>query len=636
MDYTSVYVTTEGLLQFGSTTDIYDASNSIAEFLEQTRITALWDDLNFSQAGDDIFVDETVAGEVTVRWNASLESDDSDVQFAVTLFDTGAIEFHYGDGNLGLTPTIGISRGDGNSFFLSSYDTLATLTDANSVSIAPAVPGIVDLGALEFTGSTLDVTGPKVIASMPAGIHSSTTAALMSILTMVFDEPLNPFDANAVANYELRDSGSDLILGNLDDNFYALNPNYISGSTEVALNLSSSLPLGDYRLTVTGASLRDLSGNELDGDGNGSSGVDYVRDFTQIINTPPVAQDDAVITQQNVPVTINVLDTHGSGIDFDANGDPLTIDSTTQPMHGTVTIDSASTVTYTPDPGFNGEDDFQYVVSDGNGGTATATVFVSVDSLGTIVLDNLSSEFEIESGSWGTQTSIPGFFGSDYRFAINRIKTARFTPTIDVAGTFEVFANWTSHPNRATNAPFEVVHEGGTTLVTIDQTQNGGVFQSLGTFTFAAGQSGSIAITTAGANGYVIADAVRLVPFVATTIEIDNSDPAFAIESGTWSTSTSVSGFVGTNYRSANGGSETARFTPIIIESGQYEVFAIWTSSSSHATNAPVEIVHQSGTTQLSVDRHKMVGSSSLWERLPLLRAKVIRSQSRQIEPMAT
>lgn len=89
-------------------------------------------------------------------------------------------------------------------------------------------------------------------------------------------------------------------------------------------------------------------------------------------NRPPVARDDTATTTKNKSVTIAVL-----ANDSDPDGDPLTITSVTVPAHGSVST-SATSVTYTPNPGFLGTDSFQYSISDGRGGTASARVTVTV------------------------------------------------------------------------------------------------------------------------------------------------------------------------------------------------------------------------------------------------------------------
>ena len=107
-------------------------------------------------------------------------------------------------------------------------------------------------------------------------------------------------------------------------------------------------------------------------DGNGGTATATVTVAVATVNDPPIAQDDSAATDEDTPVTIDVL-----ANDSDPDGDLVAIASVTQPPHGSV-VKSASTLTYTPDPGFNGVDTFTYAVSDGNGGTATAMVTVTV------------------------------------------------------------------------------------------------------------------------------------------------------------------------------------------------------------------------------------------------------------------
>ena len=51
------------------------------------------------------------------------------------------------------------------------------------------------------------------------------------------------------------------------------------------------------------------------------------------------------------------------------------------PGSGSVVLNPDGTYTYTPDPDFHGTDSFTYVVSDGRGGTNTATVTVEVTAV---------------------------------------------------------------------------------------------------------------------------------------------------------------------------------------------------------------------------------------------------------------
>jgi len=91
-------------------------------------------------------------------------------------------------------------------------------------------------------------------------------------------------------------------------------------------------------------------------------------------NLMPVAVDDITSTNEHTLVVIPVLDN-----DYDPDiGDTLAVDSVTQGTNGYVAIVDDQHVSYGPEPGFNGIDEFTYTVSDGRGGTDTATVKVTV------------------------------------------------------------------------------------------------------------------------------------------------------------------------------------------------------------------------------------------------------------------
>ncbi len=90
------------------------------------------------------------------------------------------------------------------------------------------------------------------------------------------------------------------------------------------------------------------------------------------INTAPVAGDDVAVTDEDVPVFIPILDN-----DSDADGDGLSV-ALGAPANGSVVFDGEGYL-YTPDADFNGTDSFTYTVSDGNGGSDTATVSITVN-----------------------------------------------------------------------------------------------------------------------------------------------------------------------------------------------------------------------------------------------------------------
>ncbi|MFD0462869.1 Ig-like domain-containing protein [Microvirga aerilata] len=93
-------------------------------------------------------------------------------------------------------------------------------------------------------------------------------------------------------------------------------------------------------------------------------------------NTAPVAADDSATTNQGTPVTITVL-----ANDTDSNGDTLTVSAiTANATHGTTTLNSNGTITYTPTANYLGDDSFTYSISDGRGGSDTATVNLTINA----------------------------------------------------------------------------------------------------------------------------------------------------------------------------------------------------------------------------------------------------------------
>jgi uncharacterized repeat protein (TIGR01451 family) len=90
------------------------------------------------------------------------------------------------------------------------------------------------------------------------------------------------------------------------------------------------------------------------------------------INNPPVVTADVGATFEGDPVEVPVLEN-----DFDPDADPFHYDGVTQPAGGSVTCHIFG-CTYSPSPGFVGDDSFTYSLADDRGGHGTAEVKVKV------------------------------------------------------------------------------------------------------------------------------------------------------------------------------------------------------------------------------------------------------------------
>jgi hypothetical protein len=132
-DQTEIRVCLDGWLNFGPHVGS-TYNNSEVALAANKRIAVLWDDLRTDQGGD-IYIDESVAGQITFRWDAVTRSGSHPCNFSAMLFSDGKIRFDYGSGNNPLTATVGVSAGDTVHYFLSSYDSVPDLGDADSLLI---------------------------------------------------------------------------------------------------------------------------------------------------------------------------------------------------------------------------------------------------------------------------------------------------------------------------------------------------------------------------------------------------------------------------------------------------------------------------------------------------------------------
>lgn len=159
--------------------------------------------------------------------------------------------------------------------------------------------------------------------------------------------------------------------------------------------------------------------------------------------------------------------------------------------------------------------EFQYTLS-----TGWDTVRESQDELiitAAIVEDNVGNTDW--TGKWWPSIYRGGFYGSNYRYATNNDPEKLFTwsPTLNQAGYYRVYARWPDGPNFATNATYRIHHQNAidqselVTEVQMDQTQNGSQWMDLGAFWFDAGTR-AIHLSNLNADGTVVADAIQLVP----------------------------------------------------------------------------------------------------------------------------
>lgn len=133
-----------------------------------------------------------------------------------------------------------------------------------------------------------------------------------------------------------------------------------------------------------------------------------------------------------------------------------------------------------------------------------------------IVVDNPEADFV---GTWTETTASTDKFGNSSRYhaAGSGSDTATWHASIPTAGNYSVYAWWTQHSNRATDAPYTINYEGGSDTVDMNQEVKGGQWNLLGTYSFS--DANYTVVLSDDANEYVIADAIKWVLLAGDPIE---------------------------------------------------------------------------------------------------------------------
>jgi VCBS repeat-containing protein len=166
-------------------------------------------------------------------------------------------------------------------------------------------------------------------------------------------------------------------------------------------------------------------------------------------NNDPFAQNDQLATDENTPLTFDAGELLANDLEFDFDTLSLTALDTSG-LQGALTKNVDGTFTYDPGAAFQslaaGEtaiDAFDYTVSDGNGGTATATVSLDV----TGAEDNVAPVAELTAGP-----------GDDNQFWIRQTITFDASKSFDGDGSIVKYLWKFGDGTDATTASPQVGH----------------------------------------------------------------------------------------------------------------------------------------------------------------------------------
>jgi VCBS repeat-containing protein len=144
-------------------------------------------------------------------------------------------------------------------------------------------------------------------------------------------------------------------------------------------------------------------------DGQANSNTATVTITITAVNDTPVVVNDAYTTNEDT-----ALNRAAPGVlsnDTDADGDNLTAVKVSDPVHGTLTLNSNGSFTYIPNANYNGIDSFTYRANDGQANSSAATITITITS----VNDPPVAVIDAYSTSRDTALNVvaPGVLGND-------------------------------------------------------------------------------------------------------------------------------------------------------------------------------------------------------------------------------
>ncbi|MEQ1710865.1 MAG: Ig-like domain-containing protein, partial [Hyphomicrobium sp.] len=304
---------------------------------------------------------------------------------------------------------------------------------AQSISIPDGTVNIDPAGVITFTGSP-GYSGPVMFSYVVSDAQGGTDVGNVSgTVVPVNDAPVNtlPASYNAVVGTPLAITG--LSIADIDAAGAPVSVNLgtdkgiltlltmvpggltaaqISGNGTSAITINAPLAAINATLGATNgivftalpgdfgtASLGILT-NDLGNTGLGGPKFDLDSALINI-DRLPIADADTASTDEDAPVIIDVLandsDPDGNNIVVSSiNGTQIVVGTPIGIANGTVTPNADGTLTFTPTANYNGPASFNYTISDGLGGTATASVAIVV------VPVNDPPTLDLDNGSPGT------------------------------------------------------------------------------------------------------------------------------------------------------------------------------------------------------------------------------------------
>ena len=314
-------------------------------------------------------------------WKVTADPDDFDAQtkfVTVRADQTSRLDFEFGE----VVPrppdavddSLTIAEDTAGSVNVLTNDTDPdgdTLTVTGSTNGAHGGVSCAAGGSCTYTPAA-NYNGPDSFTYTISDGHNGTDTATVNVAVTPVNDPPDAVDDSLTTPED--NAGSVNVLGNdTDPDGDGLT---VTGKTNGAHGTANCTAAGACTYTPAANYNGPDSFTYTISDGHGGTDTATVNVTISPVNDPPDAADDTLTTSADTPGSVGVL-----ANDTDPEHDPLVVTGTTNGAHGTAGCTTAGACTYTPAASYSGPDSFTYTISDGHGGTDTATVAVLVTAV---------------------------------------------------------------------------------------------------------------------------------------------------------------------------------------------------------------------------------------------------------------